>query len=238
MQQKYDAYISRTEARIDREAHSAAFLWSTQSPDRLQRVRRGEVVTEPGSATGDSDVGHGLILDWIGAIYVPSTPLARVVAFLGDYDSHKRFFRPEVVGSRLIGRDGDTRRIRYRIVKRYILTVVVDTDQTAIYQSLGDKRMMTRSYATRIVEVKNAGRPGERELDPRRDRPMVWRLNTYWRLEEKDGGVYIECQTISLTRAAPPGLGWLITPIVRSLPRDSLVHLLESTRNGALGRNP
>jgi hypothetical protein len=33
----------------------------------------------------------------------------------------------------------------------------------------------------------------------------------------------------------PAGLGWLIDPIVRSLPRESLAHTLEATRK-ALAR--
>ena len=37
---------------------------------------------------------------------------------------------------------------------------------------------------------------------------------------EQDGGVYLECRAISLTRAVPRGLGWLIEPIIRNLPRD------------------
>ena len=117
------------------------------------------------------------------------------------------------------------------------ITEVVNTDQTANFYPLSATRMITRSFSTRIAEVKDPGKPGERELEPREDRGIIWRLNTYWRLEEKDGGVYVECQTISLTRAAPPGLGWLVNPIVRTLPRDSLAHLLEATRNGAASRS-
>jgi hypothetical protein len=118
-------------------------------------------------------------------------------------------------------------------VKRYIITLVINTDQTANYCWLSGTRMLTRSVATHIAEVKNAGKPGEREIDS----TIVWRLNTYWRLEQKDGGVYVECQTISLSRAAPAGLGWLVNPIVRSLPGASLVHLLEATRTGAQSRS-
>lgn len=215
---------------------SDAYLWAAQSPQRWQRVRQGEVVVEPRNTSGDTDLGHGIIHDWIGALFVRAMTQARVVSFLQDYDNHKNCYRPEVIDSRLVGHDGDNWRLRYRIVKRYIITVVVDTDQTANYYPLSGTRMLARSFATRIAEVKDAGKPGEHELDPRKDSGIVWRLNTYWRLEEKDGGVYIECQAISLPRAAPPGLGWLVNLIVRTLPRDSLAHLLEATRSGAQSR--
>jgi hypothetical protein len=47
---------------------------------------------------------------------------------------------------------------------------------------------------------------------------------------ERDGGVYVECEAISLTRDVPLGLGWLINPIIRSLPRESLTGMLRNTR--------
>jgi hypothetical protein len=43
--------------------------------------------------------------------------------------------------------------------------------------------------------------------------------------------VWVECQAISLTRGVPSGLGWLIEPIIRNLPRESLANTLQATRN-------
>ena len=61
-------------------------------------------------------------------------------------------------------------------------------------------------------------------------------MNTYWRFEEKDGGTYVECQSISLTRDIPTGLGWLIGPYVTSVPRESLTFTLATTRSAVLNR--
>ena len=63
-----------------------------------------------------------------------------------------------------------------------------------------------------------------------RDGGYLWRLNTYWRFLERDGGTYIQCEAISLTRAIPFGLGWLVEPFVTSIPRESLSFTLETTR--------
>jgi len=236
LQQRYDAYIAATEARIQREVLSTSYLWAERSADRWRRVRQGEVVVEPSNPHGPSEFGNGLLHDWIGAMFIPATTLAQVTSFLQDYADHKNYYLPEVVDSALVAHDGDDWRIRYRIVKRYFITVVVNTDQVANYTRLSPTRLLSRSVATRIAEVKDAGKAGERELDPREEVSFVWRLNTFWRLEEKDGGVYVECQAITLTRAVPRGLRWLLDPIVRPLPGASLAHVLEATRNGALGR--
>ena len=60
------------------------------------------------------------------------------------------------------------------------------------------------------------------------------RLDSYWRFQEKDGGVYVECRAISLTRDVPKGLGWIIEPIVRKLPKQSLINTLTATRQALL----
>ena len=60
------------------------------------------------------------------------------------------------------------------------------------------------------------------ELDAGEDRGLLWRLNTYWTYEERDGGLYMQIETVSLTRSIPRGLGWLIQPWVKRIPGESL----------------
>ena len=62
----------------------------------------------------------------------------------------------------------------------------------------------------------------------------MWRLNTYWHMEEKNGGVYIQCEAVSLSRDIPTGLGWMIAPFVESVPKESLVFTLGRTREALL----
>ena len=112
---------------------------------------------------------------------------------------------------------------------------MLNTDHEVRYIPIDGKRWCSKSYSTRIAELESPGEPGERELPPGHDHGFLWRLNSYWRFEERDGGVYVECEAISLTRDIPAGLGWLISPIVRSLPRESLANLLQATREGVKG---
>jgi hypothetical protein len=60
---------------------------------------------------------------------------------------------------------------------------------------------------------------------------FTWaRINSCQKFEEKHGGVFIECESISLTRDIPTGLGWLIKPFVTSIPRKSLEMTMGSTQ--------
>jgi hypothetical protein len=59
---------------------------------------------------------------------------------------------------------------------------------------------------------------------------FLWRLYSYWKFQEREGGVCVECRAISLSRDVPLGLGWIIEPIIQKLPQESLINTLEDTR--------
>jgi hypothetical protein len=122
-----------------------------------------------------------------------------------------------------------------RLLKKKVITVVLDTEHDIHYFPVDATHCRSQSRTTRIAEVDNPGKPDERELPPGTGHGFLWRLDTYWRFEERDGGTWIECQAISLTRDIPTGLGWLIEPIIRSLPRESLENTLRETA-AALGK--
>jgi hypothetical protein len=135
-----------------------------------------------------------------------------------------------VIDSKLISRTGNHFQVYLRLLKKKIITVVLDTDHEVNYQPLDRTRWLCRSYTSRIAEVENAGRREERVLPPDTGHGFLWRLHSYWRFQQRDGGVVVECRAISLTRDVPFGLGWAIDPIIQKLPRESLIHTLEATR--------
>ena len=114
--------------------------------------------------------------------------------------------------------------------------MVLDTYHDVHYSSSNSGRWLCRSYTTRIAEVQNSGGPHEKVLPPDTGLGFLWRLYSYWRLQEGGGGVFVECRAISLTRDVPLLLKWVIQPIIRSLPRESLVNTLQATRQALTGR--
>lgn len=227
--QAFDAYVRRAEARLD-SPDAADYLWCDGTAVRKDRIRRGEVLAEPWTGSGDVEIPDGLIHDWVGSVFIPGVTLAKTLATVQDYNNHKAIYKPEVIDSRLMTRDGNNFKVKLRLLKKQVITVVLNTDHDVRYLPLDATHWSSRSYSTRIAEVEDAGSPGERELPPGNDHGFLWRLNSYWRFQERDGGVYVECEAISLTRDVPTGLGWLINPIVRRLPRQSLANTLSATR--------
>ena len=230
----FEAYVYEAEAAMDQTLHgSGSFLWSDESSERSQQVRKGCIVAQLWSGKRPVDVPNGLIHDWIGAVFIPETTVKKVLALVQNYDNHKNIYTPEVIDSALVSQQGDDFRIFLRLLKKKIITVVLDTDHDVHYLSLDRKRWFCRSYTTRIAEVEDAGSQKEKVLPPDTGYGFLWRLYSYWRFQERDGGVYVECRAISLTRDVPFGLRWIIEPIIQHLPKESLVNTLEATRQAA-----
>jgi hypothetical protein len=229
----FDEYIREAEAGMERTLHGTEpFLWSEVSSETAQLVRGGQVVAQFWAGHGPVKVPSGLIHDWIGAVFVPATNLKKTLALIQDYDNHKNIYKPDVIASRLISHRGNDFRISLRLLKKKIMTVVLDTDHEVHYRSLDSARSVCRSYTTRIAEVEGAGTPKEKVLPPDTGYGFLWRLYSYWRFQEQLGGVCVECRAISLTRDVPLGLGWIIEPIIQKLPKESLINTLEATRQG------
>jgi hypothetical protein len=177
-----------------------------------------------------------MIHHWEGIVFVPDVTLEETLAFLQDYDRHEKYYAPDVERSKLEWRRGDDFRVFLRFRRHKVITVVLDTEHDVHYARDTASRAHSRSSAVRIAQVEDPDTPKEREKAPGDDGGFMWRMETWWRMEERDGGVYVQSEVVSLTRDIPAGLGWLIGPFVTSIPRESLTFTLEATRKGILAR--
>ncbi len=230
--QAFETYIRDAEAAMEPTLRGERpFLWTDTHSDIAQQVSKDEIAAQLWSGRGTVEIPNGLIHDWIGAVFVPQTTVEATLARVQDYDNHKNIYKPEVMDSKLVSHDGNNFQIFLRLLKKKIITVVLDTDHDVHYQQVDGTRWFCRSHTTRIAEVDDPGTPKEKVLPPDTGYGFLWRLYSYWRFQERDGGVYVECRAISLSRDIPIGLGWIIEPIVRKLPRESLVNTLKATRD-------
>jgi hypothetical protein len=233
----FEEYVHEAETAMEQTLRGDDFLWADGDARVAERVRSGEIVAQFWSGSGPIKIPSGLIHDWIAAAWMPTTTIKKTLALIQDYDNHANIYGPEVIGSKLISRKGNDFEIYLRLLKKKILTVVLDTDHDVHYRLVGRNRWTCQSYTTRIAEVENAGNPNEKVLAPDTGYGFLWRLYSYWRFEERDGGVDVECRAISLSRDIPFGLGWVIEPIVQQLPKESLMHTLECTRQALSAQN-
>jgi hypothetical protein len=238
----FDHYVKVSETDV---AARAEFLRLDALPEVQRRARRDELragmlhIERLTTLDGGQQipVPDGLVHHWVGTVFAPGASIEQVLAILQDYDNHAEIYRPAVAQSRLLSRNGDRFRMFLRFSMTKVITVVVNTEHDAQFYRDGPDRARSRIYSTRIAQVENAGEPNERELPVGRDGGYLWRLNTYWRLLQRDGGTYVQCESISLTRGIPFGFAWMIGPFVTSIPRESLEFTLNTTRK-TLARTP
>jgi hypothetical protein len=231
----FDRYVTLTDVRTTAPAPA---LWIDSLPDARQRallteLRAGRLIVER-LETRDRGreiaVPDGLIHHWIGTVFVPNASSAEAVRLLQDYDRHAEVFAPAVQRSKILSKDGDSFTVFLRFYQKKGIAVVVNSDHRAQFTRWTPAHVSSRIVSTRIQEVENPGGPDEREKPVGQDGGYLWRLNTYWRFVERDGGVYVQCESVTLTRGIPFGLGWLIGPFITSIPRESLAFTLETTR--------
>ncbi len=233
----FRAYVKQREAGLDRRSQGSSFLWCAERSERLRLVRQNGVAVEPHAGKAITEVKDGLIHDWVGATFIPGATLAGTLAFVQNYDGHKNFYAPEVVDSKLLSHDGDHFRVFLRLRKHKVITVVLDTEYDVRYRELDSHRAESRSYSTKISEIRDAGTPGEQAMPQGRDHGFLWKLYSYWRFEERDGGTYVECEAVSLSRDVPALLSILVIPIIKELPEVSLRRTLEGTRSAVMARH-
>ncbi|HEX8924676.1 MAG TPA: hypothetical protein VF786_02730 [Terriglobales bacterium] len=228
----FDAYVASAEkAMLAERRTDQTRLWSTRVPQRWQKIHTGEPVVEMWSGNKPIGVRDGLIHDWIGAVFVREAAIADVLAVMQDYDNHHAIYAPEVIGSKLISRRGNDFKIYLRLLKKKVITVVLDTEHDVNYSALDANCWTCTSYTTRIAEVQDPGTPKETALPPGTGHGFLWRLYSYWLLQESEQGTIVECRAISLTRTIPFSLKLVVQPIVRNLPRESLASTLAATQN-------
>ncbi|MBI3483727.1 MAG: hypothetical protein HY012_01045, partial [Acidobacteria bacterium] len=58
-----------------------------------------------------------------------------------------------------------------------------------------------------------------------------------WRYLERDGGTYIQLESVTLSRDIPVILDWLIRPFVEGVPRESVTFTLGTTRKALIDRH-
>jgi hypothetical protein len=229
----FERYVRATESQLKTESFLRVDrLPATRRAEVLALMRRGELsidVAKTLDGGREIDVPGGMIHHWVGTAFVPGATIDQALRLLQDYDRHERIYSPAVAKSKLRSREGDRFRFYLRYAMKKVITVVVNSEHEAIFTRSAD-RAEGWIHSTRMAEVDNPDSPDERERPVGNDNGYMWRLNTYWRLLARDGGLYIQCESISLTRGIPTGLGWVVSPFVTSIPKESLTFTLETTR--------
>ncbi|MBV9769968.1 MAG: hypothetical protein JOZ32_10380 [Bryobacterales bacterium] len=228
---RYEDYIQTVDAR--NQAHlvpGAAFLSSDEIPGQVDKLRAGEIVVAPGGPHVPMKVPSGLIHDWTAAAFIPDTALSEVIPLVREYVRYEEFYHPYVKDSKGISTTGLRDEFSMIILNKSVVAkTALDSEYQSEYTRIDDHRWYSVSEATRIQEIADYDTPSQHLLPEGHGTGLIWRLRSFTRFEERDGGVYIEIQAVVLSRDVPAALRWFIDPIVRRVSRSSLTTSLRQT---------
>jgi hypothetical protein len=241
----FDRYVALTDQRNKQELQSGKhLLWIDSLPDaermkayadlKQAQVKMNKLDTLDNG--GEIPVPGGMIHHWVGLAFIPGALVDDVLAILEDYDHQSVYYAPDVERSKVESRDGDHFRVLLRFRRHKVVTVVLDTEHDVRYFRDSPTQAHSRSATTRISQVENPGKGDERLKPAGDDDGFLWRMDTWWRVVERDGGVYVQSEVASLTRDIPTGLAWMVKPFVTSIPQESLAFTMEATRKAVEGR--
>jgi hypothetical protein len=242
-------YVRLTEDRIEDELgagrgfFASDFEASEPGPAERDALVRGEVVVREMKTTradrSGIEVPAGSIHHWRGAIFIPGVTLDAVLDAVRhpEVETHRQ---EDVLEARVIERTPEFVHVYLKLVRSGIVDATYNTEHQAHYRRHGSTRASSRTVSLRIAELEGAGTPGEREKAPGEDRGFLWRLNSYWRYAQVDGGVRVECESLSLGRSIPFLVRPLVGPIAASVARESMERTLTAMRErfAEAGRNP
>jgi len=223
----FNSYIRAVEARLDGQHKTQG----TFLAGKAARLQPGELVIEKLTPDSDSDFPGAMLHDWRGTAFAKGATVADFERVMGDIDAYPRRFSPQVVRAKILARSGDRIQASMRVRQKHVITVVMDIDYDLTFGRLDARHGDSASRGTHVAEISGAGTASERALSADEEHGFLWRLNTYWSYEERDGGLAMQIESVSLTRSIPTGLGWAIGPFVESVPRESMEFTLRSMVN-------
>ncbi|HJX85344.1 MAG TPA: hypothetical protein VJ723_13470, partial [Candidatus Angelobacter sp.] len=195
----FDRYVKATQARFVKELRpDGTFLYIDALPadarkNSYDQLKRGEILVEkletkePGV---NADVPDGMLHHWVGLVFIPGATLATTLPVVQDYNHRAELYKPDVIAARIVSHQGSDYQIFMRLYQKRFTTAIFNTEYKIHWGQVDASRIYSDSISTQITEVKDADKPDGEAYAVGDGRGYLWRLNTYWRFQEKDGGVY------------------------------------------------
>ncbi len=230
----FDSYLAKVEARLLRQHQSSAEFLAGMGANR-DRMRNGELIIENLNAAADTSNHGSMLHHWRGTAFVRGAHIADFERLMKDFNTYPQHFSPEILQAKVLSERNDNGidhiSATMRVRQKHVLTVVMDMTYDVAFARLDAQHGYSSSRSTRVAEIDSPGTSKERALSDIQEHGFLWRLNTYWSYEEADGGLYMQIESVTLTRSIPTGLAWAIKPFVESVPRESLEFTLRSASN-------
>jgi hypothetical protein len=232
----FDRYAKLTEQELQKPPGPHDFLWIDRHPKEQSLAWLGQPIIAAGQTL---DQGHEIEIPdatfqhWIGTYLLEYATLERARDFILGYGDYKYFFKDFFIDSRLVKRDGDRFDAFLRLSRKRFATVILNMNVTANYTAIDANHAYIICHATHIGEVEHVRQKKnyDQERPASDEYGYLWRHNVYWRILQTGDGVFVEVQSLTLSRKAGTlSPGRLLNGFIEDFPREFVAGMLDDVR--------
>lgn len=208
----FQDYTSKFEEKVSAQFASTGKLWIDDDHSGKRRdFEAGKPVVE---ARQNQDIKNCSIHHYSGAIRVLGAKITQVNRVMQDYDNYKNYYKPDIARGSAIRQPDSTPEDEHYQSRLFLtestfgINVAYDARYDSHYRRLDANHWVSRSTTLSIRELQDGKRLDGALFPEGEDHGFLWRTNTYWYARERDGGLDLQLDSMTLSRTAPTGFGW------------------------------
>ena len=231
--QSWDRYVAALERARAADLARGVQSWATDDDPNGTRVlaalRRGELDISR-RELGDVGVEDATLEHWQGSVLLKGLSIDKIA----DRLRHPERFPqpPDVLSLKVSNWSEAGHDLFLRLTRSMLVTATYDTWYRVRHHVRGPARIDSVAVATRIEEVSEPGTPKEKRVPADEGRGFLWRMQTLWRFATVPQGIVVTCESITLSRPVPLGLGLVSRPIVTRVARESMTTAVRAWQGG------
>ena len=208
----FQDYTSKFEKQVYAPFTAVGKLWiDDDHSSRRKDFDAGKPVVE---ARENADIRNGSIHHYSGTIRISGAKIEQVRHVMEDYPNYANYFKPDVArGSGAIQPDSTPEDEHFK--SRLFLTegtvwmdVAYDAQYDSHFRRIDATRWISHSTTISIRELLDAKKLDGGVFPEGEDHGFLWRTNNYWFARERDGGLDLQVDSMTLSRTTPLGFNW------------------------------
>lgn len=237
---QWDDYVHntelwRTKSAKDPRSYDISNLANQSTVDGW---KSGKLVVWPYWGKPFIHIHEGLIHDWVGIVFIPKATIHDVIFTSRNYYGYPEMYKPTGIYAKPDSMYSEDITLPYRediftmVVsqKTSMVTATIDGEYDVRFFKVDDKHWYSIMQSTRLQAIDNYGKDGEKIYPIDEGPGYLWRSYNFTKYEQTEDGVYMELETIALSRDVPFFWRWIVNPMIERSARNYIHSFLEQTR--------
>jgi hypothetical protein len=227
----FDDYVAEFEKGDPATFTASGKLWIDNATGLKRNAwLAGKPVVE---ARENENVAAGSIHHFSGSIRIDGARIEQWKKVMQDYPDYPKLFAPDVAGaSATVEPDNSSSDQHFHsrlLLNQSTLWIAVAYDSLydTHYRKIDANRWTSKSASISIKELQDPKNPQAGTLPEGDDHGLLWKTNTYWFARERNNGLDLQVDSMTLSRTIPTGAAWWGS----KRTKEAVEKMLTDTRN-------